>query len=212
MTGVKPHRLAQDGSYVYWTNVSSGDIRDCPIDTNCLSGNTLTISGAVQPQAIAVGGTGNLYWSEGTDGGTVWTCLDPSAIGCMPAVLAQTQSIPGEMVADANDVYVTFPQGGSVLGIDISTSVVTVVASSQHEPTFVALDASYVYWVDLDGLKRCRRSPGSCGGSPTLLTPLPLEPGGIAVSSGVVYGALRAFDLSGNAVAAGAVYRFPAPP
>jgi hypothetical protein len=41
---------------------------------------------------------------------------------------------------------------------------------------------------------------------------LPLRPGGIAVSAGHVYGALRAFDLSGNAVAAGAVYRLTTPP
>jgi hypothetical protein len=84
------------------------------------------------------------------------------------------------------------------------------MATNLRHPTYLALDAKYVYWVDLDGLKYCGRAAIPC--TPKLLTPLPLLPGGIAVAAGFVYGALRAVHLDGTAAPAGAIYRFAAPP
>jgi hypothetical protein len=114
------------------------------------------------------------------------------------------------MVADDKGAYATVPDENRVLSFDSTSS--KEVATNQNHPTFIAVDATFVYWVDNDGLKRCPRTPGTCGSTPALLTHLPLQPGGIAVRAGVVYGALRAFDLSGAPVPSGAVYRFKGAP
>jgi hypothetical protein len=211
-SATQPHGLAHDGQYLYVTHVASGDIAQGPIDAFLTPASmTSLISGLIAPTAMAVDGSGNVYWTEGLDAGSVQVCQLPQAIGCMPMQVFQTTTPPGELVADVNGAYATVPGENRIVSIDISAFTAADFATSQHHPTYVALDAKYVYWVDLDGLKACPRATVPCT-APKLLTPLPLMPGGIAVVAGFVYGALRAMRLDGAPAATGAVYRFPAPP
>jgi hypothetical protein len=168
----------------------------------------------VEPRGIAIGGNDTLYWTSADDGGAISACGYAVATGCVYPSVTSTKTPPGEIVADEKNAYVTLPDENRVIGFDDPSNPPKEVAIGQNHPTFLALDERYVYWVDIDGLKRCSRAADAgCGSAPTFLTPLPLQPGGIAVTSaGVIYGALRAVDRSGKPVASGAVYRFFAPP
>jgi hypothetical protein len=211
-SATQPHGLAHDVSYLYVTHVSSGDIGQGPIDTFLTPAIMSTlVSALVAPRAVAVGGMGDVYWTHGVDAGGVAVCQLPLALGCSPMEAVATTTIPGELVADANNAYVTLPDENRVVSIDVSSYMPTTLATNQHHPTYLALDPKYVYWVDLDGLKYCPRATIPCT-APKLLTALPLQPGGIAVAAGFVYGALRAIHLDGTAATAGAIYRFAAPP
>jgi hypothetical protein len=211
-SATQPHGLAHDTSYVYVSHAASGDIAYGPLDTFLTPAiMSSLVSGLVAPKAMAVGGMGDVYWTHGVDGGGATVCQLPLALGCMPMEAVATTTIPGELVADGNNVYVTLPAENRIVSIDVSSYMPTVLATNQHHPTYLALDPKYVYWVDLDGLKYCARATIPCT-TPTLLTALPLQPGGIAVAAGFVYGALRAIHLDGSVATAGAVYRVAAPP
>jgi hypothetical protein len=208
----QPHGLAHDGTTLYVSHVASGDIAQGALDM-FLTPATMTtlVPSLVAPKAVAVDGAGNLYWTHGVDAGGVTVCQIPQLIGCAPMEALTTMTVPGDVVADAKNAYVTVPDENRLVSIDVSSFVPTDVATSLNHPTYLALDPKYVYWVDLDGLKYCPRATIPCT-APKLLTPLPLRPGGIAVTAGFVYGALRAVHLDGTAATAGAIYRVAAPP
>jgi hypothetical protein len=211
-SATQPHGLAHDGMNLYVAHVASGDIAQGPIDAFLTPASfTSLVSALVAPRAVAVDGAGNVYWTEGLDAGSVQVCQLPQFIGCMPMEVFRTTTVPGELVADVANAYATVPGENRIVSIDISAFTPKDFATNQHHPTYVALDAKYVYWVDLDGLKCCPRATVPCT-APRLLTALPLMPGGIAVVAGFVYGALRAIHLDGSPATAGAIYRFPAPP
>jgi hypothetical protein len=212
ISATQPHGLALDttGMALYVTHVSSGDIWQAPIDKPLVSQSfTLLVGSLVAPRAVAVDGPGNVYWTEGADGGDVGACQLPQAIGCFPTALST--GVPGDLESDSKNVYASVPAEGRIVSIEPTSFTLADVAKGQHHPTYLALDPKYVYWVDLDGLKGCPRSMVPCS-APTLLTPLPLMPGGIAAIGGFVYGALRAIHLDGSAAPAGAIYRVAALP
>jgi hypothetical protein len=212
LSATQPHGIAHDGTTLYVSHVASGDIAQGALDAFLTPANvSILVSSIVAPKALAVDGMGNLYWTHGVDAGGVAVCQLPQYIGCMPMEAVGTTTIPGELVADANNVYFTLPDENRLVSIDVSSFAPTDVATNLHHPTYLALDPKYIYWVDLDGLKYCPRATIPCT-TPKLLSALPLQPGGIALAAGFVYGALRAIHLDGSPATAGAIYRLAAPP
>jgi hypothetical protein len=133
--------IATDATSVYWvTQVPStgiGDVLKVALD----GGAPVTLaSGQDHPWGIAVDAV-NVYW---TGNGVMKAPLS----GGPPVALDSTPGGSG-IAVDANYVYWASPVGtGTVMKVPINGGPSTVLASNQANPTYVAIDATSVYWTN----------------------------------------------------------------
>ena len=179
--GYAPARLAQDATYLYWTDPSGGRIGR----TNKVTGETRLVQqlAFLNPEGIAVDET-NIYWTDNAPG--VWRC--PKA-GCAagPARVASTEDTPLLLALDAINVYWTVDQLGEVRAAPkdgVDAAFVTLWrgdASPQH----ITTDGQWIWTTMGDG--RAVRMNAD-GGAATAFGIAGLSPGGgISTDNTAVY-------------------------
>jgi len=144
-SGVSPWGLAQDDSFLYWT-----DYRNSVVErTNKVSGETdILTQQPYSPIPIAVDDAG-LYWGDSLG---LWSC--PKAACLSPVLLAFAPPVPTSLAIDGVNVY--WSQGNGVVlsePKDGSTSA-TPLWAGDAATTNVATDGVRVYFTARDGLLR----------------------------------------------------------
>jgi hypothetical protein len=191
-----PGYLAVDGTSVYWTSAGASDERVMKVGID--GGDPVRLADGHTPWGIAVNAT-HVYWANAGDG-TVWRAgLD----GGGAATLATGLCGPGAIALDEANVYWTNggppstdgespspdcgpPSNGVVMAMPLDGGFPVVLAPSQRRPWGIAVDASYVYWVNFT-------NPGSVwkvakgGGEPVALAAPQTFPIGITVDATSVY-------------------------
>jgi hypothetical protein len=133
-----------------------------------------------------------------------------SASACQPIQLATTATRPYAIAVDAAHIFWT-EASGAVMRAQLDGSAATPLATGQPTASFLALDATNVYWANqgsaaqsyMDGAVLMIGKDGTCGG----VTPCPIklygsqyQPTGVGVSATDVFTSLPAF---------GAIVRIP---
>lgn len=165
-----PAGLMTDGTNLYWTNGSSGEVMSCPAwlpDAGMNPCNpTALATGRESPGALAVQGD-TIYWSD--DAGIV-TC--PIA-GCndQPTVL-----VPGAQVywlaVDENNVYWSDYYAGMIMECSIQgcDAGPTAMASDQPQgPEQIVIDTTNLYWVNPSTGLVMKCAIQGCGGTGTVI-------------------------------------------
>jgi hypothetical protein len=112
-SGGSPFDLAADGTYVYWTTDTGGQVLRCPLAGCANQAPFVVADNQAGPGGIAVDASG-VYWLNRT-AGTVLRC-DTSGCGANgPTVLAGGQNDPWEIVLDATSLYWTSSTDGRIM-------------------------------------------------------------------------------------------------
>jgi hypothetical protein len=151
-----------------------------------------------------------VYWTEwgddqGTPNGSVKSC-PITGCGAGPLVYARAQMNPDGIVVDAQNVYWATDSYGGVTGGIWSCPVAGCVGGPKHltdadSPSGLAIDGTYVYWVDFYGNSVVRVA--KTGGTASVL----FDGDGGAVSSPNFCAVDSAFVYLNDG--SGAVYRVP---
>jgi hypothetical protein len=172
---------AADPLNLYWSVQSDGGaIRTCA--KSVCTPSTFATDPAGQPAAIAVDAT-NVYWAVGQK---IHYCPIAQP-GCSPLELvfsANAESI----VADSTGVYWT-DQAHSAIGTcppggcGDAGGLERFIGSSEVNPTFLAVDDTFVYWTDSTTVRRALKT----GSPPYSLASIGGAPRAIAVDGVAVY-------------------------
>ena len=145
-----------------------GDSSSCP--------SPCTMATGLNHPFLMASDTNNVYWTEygdtlGASNGSVKSC-PVSGCGSGPTVLAMALTNPRGIAVDANNVYFATASYGPVNGAIWSCPVSGCGGSPMKIapasiPYGIALDATYVYWVDNDD-STIHRAP-KAGGSNAVL-------------------------------------------
>ena len=140
-------QIATDLSTVFWTsNTIPGVVASVPIG----GGTPLTLaSGQDEPYSIAVDAAmDRVYWTNvhGT-----YALMSIPRSGGSPTVLATPTG--GVKCVTFSTTHIYYSAGSSIIRIAKSGGSPTIIASEQapQEPQELEVDASYIYWVNLDG-------------------------------------------------------------
>jgi len=157
---------------------------------------TTLVAGLEDAVDIAVDAT-MLYWAHGFGAGCTWGCVMAMPLpGGAPTTIVSnattTQQNIRAFTIDAADVYWT-NEGivSTVMRQALSGGIPIAIASDQHEPYAIAVDANYVYWTTYSGT--VMRAPRG-GGRATTLAEEQCTPCAIAVNDSSVYW-IRCGDL-----------------
>lgn len=143
---LRPYAIAVDETGVYWTDLAEGAVMKLSRAPNGPDG------GAAQPVRLAEGSQtptdlalvgDHLYWPD--QAGAIWRA---GRNGGAPEMIASGTGVgvPLAVAADEQHVYWTSASDRTVKRAPVSGGAVTIVASDQDEPLFVALDPTTVYW------------------------------------------------------------------
>lgn len=156
--------IALDANNVYWTNLSSGEIRACA-KSGCNNTPTTLASNQQTPYAVATDGS-NVFWTS-YQGAAVRFCA-VGGCGGTPTTLAGNQTGALGVALDSSNVYWTNYTTGQVQQCAKSgcggTPTTLATTSGAYFP---ASDGANVYWGAGNQVRRC--AVGGCGGSPTTL-------------------------------------------
>jgi hypothetical protein len=141
-SGASPEGIAVDSLNVYVTlGGAMGAVVSLPITGGAV---TTVASGQDEPRGIALDDL-NIYWA---DQGSGMVLSMPKAGGAI-VTLAQDQSAPTSIALDTINVYFTNFDDGTVMSVlKTGSSAPSVVAMSQNQPSGIAVDDTYVYWVN----------------------------------------------------------------
>lgn len=201
--GLGGNPIASDGTNVYWTNSKTGEVAQVTIATQVvtplyLPGSDVTVLGLAIDAA-------NVYWAEPGDG-----TLKMAPIGGAGSVSTLLTGVGNVhcLAVDATNLYFSDPTSGTVNKLNLSTLVVTVLASNLASPGYLAVDADNVYWTDaLQGaLYAIAINVTPAPGTPTLLASESANGlGGLVVHGGSIYwidatGWVRKIPIGGGTI------------
>jgi hypothetical protein len=187
-----PRTIAVDATDVYWTNAgtsastfakSVGPIREGAV-MKCAKkgcGNTPTVvaAGLCLADQIALDDT-NVYWSSYYG---VMKC-PKSGCGSSPTMLASVRA--AGLAIDSTSLYF-FDQGNAVAKVALSGGPVVALATGLNLPFQLTVDATRVYWTDMQGGYVYACSKDGCGSSPTVIAAGQTAVDGVGVGHGNVY-------------------------
>jgi hypothetical protein len=199
-----PLYVAIDAVNVYWTD-SGGNVNELPL----AGGATITLaSGQRSAGPIAVDST-SVYWIDATT-------VSKAPIGGGSVAVLATGQMGQSLAVDGTDVY--FATNGPAIGIakvPVGGGSVTTLATVANDPTYIAVDATNVYWTtpEVTGTPTdCCNSTGALsmapvgGGSVTTLATLTYTAQYLAVDSTNLYwtvggpqGSVMQMPLAGGA-------------
>ncbi|GEJ55970.1 IPT/TIG domain-containing protein [Anaeromyxobacter diazotrophicus] len=132
--------IAQDASYVYWTESGGGTVKKVP-----KAGGTVTTlaTGLKQPYAIAVYG-GTVYFTEMS--GSSVKSVPASATGpTTPTILTSDVSAANAIAVNGTGIYY-FCTGNQLCRVGLSGGTGSAFSSVNDQGVSMAIDASQVYW------------------------------------------------------------------
>lgn len=195
----QPGDVKVNATTVYWSLELNAGIYSVPIDGGSVSpnleqGNNFTNIDATELILTSA----DIYFGGGNTG----VAYIPLGGGVPQPVGGGQPGAPFELASDANNVYFTAKNGaGEVAYVSLSTGQPTVlVYDGAVTPRGVAVDSTYVYWLDQAG-GTVNRVP-IAGGTSTTLATGQASPTGLAYDSGNLYWT--------NYVANGSVMKMPA--
>jgi hypothetical protein len=153
---VGPGFIAVDSTGIYWgnagnvttTSLMTGSVMTCPLG-GCGAGPTTLASDIFPPNAIALDAT-QVYWLSTYD---VSSC-PKGGCGGTPVMLAHASASPGIAVDDTNVYWAdrggTKTSTGSLLRCAKQGcgGAPAALVSGQPSPSFVAVDATSLYWLE----------------------------------------------------------------
>lgn len=178
--------LAAAGSSVY-IGARSGFVQRCSISGSC----TQTYSGSASVDALHSGRAG-LYLLEGHQ--SIRLCESVSCFASEAITLLAPLDRASLLVIDSSERNALWVEPGSIktaslveaMAPDASADAVsTRVVASTPAASAIAVDDTYVYWIDSEGGTVWRQS--RAGGTPDLIASGQNRPGGIAVLDGRVF-------------------------
>jgi hypothetical protein len=143
--GTSPQYIAVDSQRIYFTDVgdgTNGDVAAWGGDTQA----PVVLATGASPNGIATDGA-NVYWTAGStpaSGATVSACEVGGCNGT-PDVLSSDSGTPQRIAVDGSGVYWA---NGDVYVLRTGSST-PVALTSGRLASDIALDDSYVYWIDI---------------------------------------------------------------
>jgi hypothetical protein len=185
-----PARIALSPATAFWTVQQGGTIDSCALGTTCSPPSTFS---AYQPYSIAWGALagGTVYYTGG--GGLAYCATAMCPLG---GAFQSFRAGPYDVAADSSGlpVCVTVPAAPTgevdcIFSLGTTASPQTIAKSPS--PLYIALDATYVYWVDDTdrALERCPLGT-PCGSSPDVIARFPDPPGTFVLDGTDIYGAV----------------------
>jgi hypothetical protein len=196
--------IAIDSSAVYWTS-------DTGVMTVPIAGGTTRMLAALTalPGGIAVDAS-NVYWGERTYGPPSSGAVRKLALaGGTPVTLTSDASHwPYRLSVDASSVYFTNALPSSaVVKIPIAGGAATAIAMGRPGPYDIAIDSSYVYWLERnDTIGAIVKAPLN-GGSPVTVISMPDTIGSLALDAGSLFWTGSNHDLFTLPVSGGSALR-----
>ena len=133
--------VAVDASYAYWTALNAGNVLRSPLDGS--SPPVILATGQDWPYAIALY-AGSVFWTNFQGGSIMQVPADGSQ---SPQTIASSWGNCGSIAVDASGAHVSSWGHGSVLYIPPG-GVATEIELGEGS-TWLATDASHVYWVSI---------------------------------------------------------------
>jgi streptogramin lyase len=141
-----PHRVATNGTNVWWTAWWAGSVRRAPVGGGA-SNDVATGQGAGGPLGIAIDGT-NVYWTNEVANKVSFAPL----LGTVPSDLASGQDVPRGIAVDATHAYwVNNGSSGTIRRVLKGGGTTETLATLQLGPSFLAVDATAIYWTNTTG-------------------------------------------------------------
>jgi hypothetical protein len=128
-------------------------------------------------QAIAMDPSGAKQFIVNQDNpGVSYFIYFCNAVQCSTLANVKSASLPGQMAANATNLYWTDPGTSVVSTYSFQTTQMTTFASGQNKPNLVAIDSTYVYWVTgVPSIVRMKQAPGGALETVVALVPSAVE-------------------------------------
>ncbi|WP_437674535.1 DUF5050 domain-containing protein [Sorangium sp. So ce131] len=175
--GVEPLDVAVDDAVVYWVDSVARKVMTVPVG----GGNTAFLfegDPPFSPRSITLVGD-SIYFTDSGLEIIVRASLDGDF-----DILADGQTYPLGIAADAANVYWTSQDQGTVMKVSVDGGEVVAVATGQDSPRGIAVDATHVYWVNEGG--SVMKAP-IAGGELVMIADGQAKPRDIAVDAESVY-------------------------
>jgi hypothetical protein len=185
-----PERIALSPMSAFWTVQQGGTIDSCALGATCSPPSTFTAS---QPYGIAWGALdgGTVYY---TGGGGLSFCA--TAMCPLGGSFQSFSGGPYDVAADPSGLPVCVTVQGTPSGevdciFSLGTTALPQTMAKSPSPLYVALDTTYVYWVDDTdlALERCPLN-APCASNPEVIARFPGQPGTFVLDGTNIYGAV----------------------
>jgi hypothetical protein len=152
-----PYRIAVDKQTLFWTNEGQmGTLADSVMYADLADPMpTVLAMGQKTPRGLVLdldttGVAKAIYWTNSEPGGDVMTAKlsGTPAVPGMATVFASKQARPIGIAVDADTVYWTNRDDGTVMKAPKAGGAPVVVAKGQSTPGAIAVDADNVYWIN----------------------------------------------------------------
>jgi hypothetical protein len=146
-----PRWLSSDDTALYWTNAgqlaaADGDVHRAWLDAPGTGGLAI-VSQLDSPVALSVAGS-TVFFSEYGVNDTDGRVVRADVTGSGRQVIAQNQSEPRGIAANAAFVYWANAGDGTIMRATLTGADVTQLVSGLSTPSDVAVDAKGLYWVE----------------------------------------------------------------
>ncbi|WP_437297192.1 hypothetical protein [Sorangium sp. So ce426] len=176
--GVEPTDIAVDDTTAYWVDPLARQVMTVPVR----GGNAEFLfmgDPPFAPQSITLDAAGQIYF---TDSGL--DIIMQATYEGDSTILADRQTYAMGIAVDAENVYWTSADQGTVMKVPVAGGAPVALAEGQDSPLGIAVDATHVYWVNEGGT--VMKVPVA-GGAPSALADEQVRPQDIAVDAAAVY-------------------------